>query len=380
LPVDLAGQYVIRGCEMKRLTMFVCFAWFSALAAVFADLPLNTLRLPEGFAIELYAGDVEGARSLALGPDGTVYAGTRRIDRVYAIPDRNRDGKGDEVLIIDSGLNSPNGVAVWDDDLYVAEIDRILRYDNIGGRLSNPPDPVIVYDGLPKDRHHGWKFIAFGPDGKLYIPIGAPCNVCEKSDERYAGIGRINRDGTGFEMYAFGVRNTVGFSWHPETGDLWFTDNGRDFLGDNRPPDELNRAPVGGLHFGFPYLHGSDIEDPRFGGRGGGIEFTLPAQELGAHVAALGMRFYTGTMFPEEYRGHIFIAEHGSWNSTVPVGYRISLVRLEDGRPVSYEPFISGWLQEGRDWGRPVDLLVMPDGSMLISDDEQGVIYRVSYK
>ncbi|MBN1687340.1 MAG: sorbosone dehydrogenase family protein [Spirochaetales bacterium] len=363
---------------MRRHLFLIAF--LCVTAAAIAQVPLSALQLPQGFTIELYADDVDGARSLTLGSDGTVYIGTRAQGLVYAVPDRNGDGRGDEVIIIDSRLNSPNGVAFRDGDLYVAEIDRILRYDDIGNRLGNPPEPVVVFDELPSDAHHGWKFIAFGPDGRLYIPIGAPCNVCEKSDERYAGISRINYDGTGFEIFAYGIRNTVGFSWHPETGELWFTDNGRDFLGDTRPPDELNRAPVPGLHFGFPYLHGSAVTDPQFGGRGAGIDFTLPELELGAHVAALGMRFYTGTMFPEEYQGQIFIAEHGSWNSTVPVGYRISLVRLEEGRAVSYEPFITGWLQGRISWGRPVDLLVMPDGSMLISDDKRGAVYRVTHK
>ena len=353
-------------------------AGYAAVSAG-ADVPLDRLSLPPGFEIEVYIDGVDNARSMALGPDGTLYIGTRAKDRVYAVPDRNRDMTGDEVIVIDSGLRSPNGVAVRDGDLYVAEISRILRYDSIGDKLDNPPDPVVVYDDLPRDAHHGWKFIAFGPDGKLYIPIGAPCNICEREDERYAGISRINPDGTGFEMFAFGVRNTVGFSWHPETGELWFTDNGRDLLGDKLPPDELNRAPVKGLHFGFPYLHGSSTRDPRYGSNAGDREITLPEQELGAHVAALGMRFYTGEMFPKEYSGQIFIAEHGSWNSTVPVGYRISIVRLVDGRPVSYEPFITGWLEGRRSWGRPVDLLVMPDGSLLISDDVQGVVYRVTY-
>ncbi|MBT3271596.1 MAG: sorbosone dehydrogenase family protein, partial [Spirochaetales bacterium] len=242
------------------ILILICTSSFA-----FAEAPLDKLSLPAGFSIDVYVEGLDGARSMALGADGTLYIGTRTKDRLYAVPDKNGDNRGDRIIVLDSGLNSPNGVALLNGDLYVAEINRILRYDSIGSRLDNPPKPVVVYDDLPRDRHHGWKFIAFGPDGKLYVPIGAPCNVCERSDERYAGISRMNPDGSGFEMFAYGIRNTVGFSWHPETGELWFTDNGRDNLGDKRPPDELNRAPVQDLHFGFPYLHGSSIADPQYG-------------------------------------------------------------------------------------------------------------------
>ncbi|MBI3779767.1 MAG: PQQ-dependent sugar dehydrogenase, partial [candidate division NC10 bacterium] len=239
---------------------------------------------------------------------------------------------------------------------------------------------VVLNESFPRDRHHGWKFIRFGPDGLLYVPVGAPCNVCEGEDERYASIVRMKPDGTRFEIFARGVRNTVGFDWDPKTHELWFTDNGRDWLGDDLPPDELNYAPKRGLHFGFPYCHGNKISDPEFGKKRTCEEFIPPAIELGPHVAALGMRFYTGKMFPGEYRNQIFIAEHGSWNRSAPIGYRVTLVRLENHRPLKYEVFAEGWLQDARAWGRPVDLLVMPDGGMLVSDDEAGVIYRISYK
>jgi glucose/arabinose dehydrogenase len=270
-------------------------------------------------------------------------------------------------------------VAVRGGSLYVAEIHRVIRYDDIENRLDKPPAPVVVNDSFPDDRHHGWKFIAFGPDGKLYVPIGAPCNICEHRDKRYASITRMNPDGTGFEIFARGIRNTVGFDWHPRTKELWLTDNGRDWMGDDIPPDELNHAPRKGMHFGFPYCHGKNIPDPEFGKTRGCDQFVAPAMELGPHVAALGMRFYTGKMFPAEYRGQIFIAEHGSWNRTVPIGYRVMMVSLEGSRATKYEVFAEGWLQNEEPWGRPVDVLQMPDGALLISDDHAGAIYRISY-
>ncbi len=342
------------------------------------DLPLNKIRLPDGFEISIYASDVPGARSMALGPNGTLFVGTR-VGKVYAIVDRNRNNRADEVITVARGLRMPNGVAFRGGALYVGEVSRVLRYDNIEARLSNPPTPVVVNDTFPGDRHHGWKFIRFGPDGQLYVPVGAPCNVCERSDERYALIMRMNPDGTGLEVFARGVRNTVGFDWHPETKTLWFTDNGRDWLGDDVPPDELNHAPRKGLHFGFPYCHGGDISDPEFGEKHACEEFVPPAMKLGPHVAAIGMRFYTGTMFPDRYRNQIFIAEHGSWNRSTPIGYRVTLVRLEENRAVTYEVFAEGWLQGNAAWGRPADVLVMPDGALLVSDDRAGVIYRIVY-
>lgn len=343
------------------------------------DFPLDKITLPKGFAIRVYARDVTGARSMTLSPTGTLFVGTRGAGNVYAILDRDRDNKADEIITIARGLNMPNGVAFRDGALYVAEVNRILRYDNIEARLTDPPTPVVVNDGYPRDRHHGWKFIRFGPDGKLYIPVGAPCNICKEQDERYASITRLRPDGTRLEVFAHGVRNTVGFDWHPDTQELWFTDNGRDWLGDDLPPDELNHAPKKGLHFGFPYCHGKSVSDPEFRRQRQCEEFTLPAMELGPHVASLGMRFYTGTMFPDMYRKQIFIAEHGSWNRSTPIGYRITLVRLKKNRAVTYEVFAEGWLQGRTAWGRPVDVLVMPDGALLVSDDRANVIYRISY-
>jgi glucose/arabinose dehydrogenase len=341
---------------------------------------LNKIKLPPGFEISIYASRVENARSMTLGDKGTLFVGSRRAGNVYAIVDRNRDSKADEVITLAEGLNMPNGVAFRGGSLYVAEVSRVLRFDNIESRLENPPKPAIVRDDLPSDKHHGWKFISFGPDGMLYIPIGAPCNVCERSDDRYSTIMRMNPDGSNLEIFAHGVRNTVGFDFHPKTKELWFTDNGRDWMGDDRPPDELNNAPQKGMHFGFPYCHGGTIPDPDYGTKRRCSEFVPPAMQLGPHVAALGMRFYTGTMFPPEYRSQIFIAEHGSWNRTVPIGYRIALVRLTGNQAVKYEVLAEGWLKGGKAWGRPVDVLVMPDGSLLVSDDRAGAIYRISYK
>jgi glucose/arabinose dehydrogenase len=316
---------------------------------------------------------------MALGAKGTIFVGSRSEGKVYAIVDRNGDYVADDVKIIATGLKMPNGVAFRNGSLYVAEVSRILRFDAIEDRLASPPKPVVVSAAFPDKMHHGWKFIRFGPDGRLYIPVGAPCNVCDEKDKRFASIMRMDVDGRNLEVFASGVRNTVGFDWHPQTGELWFTDNGRDWLGDDLPPDELNRAPRAGLHFGFPYWHGRNIRDPKFGKGHRPEEFTLPELELGAHVAALGMSFYTGTMFPPAYRGQIFIAEHGSWNRSEPNGYRVSLVRLKGGRAVSYERFADGWLQNGNAWGRPVDVLVMPDGSLLVSDDKADAIYRIYY-
>ena len=342
------------------------------------DPRLTQIKLPEGFHIRVYAEGVTGARSLSLSPNGTLFVGTRSGDRLYALRDEDGDHKAERVIILASGLNRPNGVAFKDGDLYVAEISRILRYRDIEAHLDNPPQPEIVNDAFPTDRSHGWKFIRFGPDGLLYVPVGAPCNICTSPDP-YASIGRLDPSTGDFEVVARGVRNSVGFDWHPETGEMWFTENGRDRLGDDMPPDELNRVTADGQHFGYPYCHGTDIADPDLGAQRNCNEFVSPVQELGPHVAALGMRFYRGNMFPAEYRNQIFIAEHGSWNRTRKIGYRLTLVRLAADGTVRYEPFAEGWLQEESNWGRPVDVLVMPDGSLLVSDDQAGLIYRISY-
>lgn len=341
---------------------------------------LGPLRLPEGFRIGVYAENVPNVRQLALGADGTVYAGTRQAGKVYAIRDIDGNQVADKIVVLDEDRYLPNGVAVVGDALYVAEVNRVLRYDAIARHLDNPPEPVVVYEQLPSDRHHGWKYLRLGPDGKLYYAVGAPCNICLSEKEIYATVVRMNPDGSDFEIYARGVRNTVGMDWHPETGELWFTENGRDWLGDDVPPDELNRAARGGLHFGYPYCHGGTIADPEFGKQRPCSEFTPPEYRFRAHNAPLGMRFYTGERFPEEYRGDLFVAQHGSWNRSIPDGYRILRVKFEGGKPVGEEIFVEGWLgPDGEAWGRPVDILQMPDGALLISDDTAGVIYRVSY-
>ena len=340
---------------------------------------LDALHLPPGFTIAVYADSVNDARSLALGDRGTVFVGSRDAGVVYALRDTNRDGRADETITLLRSLIVPNGVAFREGALYVAEVGRILRYDSIETRLEHPPKPVVVTDRLPREGHHGWRYIGFGPDGWLYVGSGAPCNICNPPGALFAAILRVRPQGGDIEVFARGVRNTVGFDWQPETRELWFTDNGRDWLGPDAPPDELDRAPRPGPHFGFPFCHGGTILDPNYGSGHACADYVAPEQLLGAHVAALGMRFYTGTMFPPEYRGHIFIAEHGSWNRVIPVGYRITLVRLRNGRAVSYEPFARGWLRGGSPWGRPVDLLVMPDGALLVSDDKAGVVYRIAY-
>ena len=363
-----------------RKILPIIFFLFASLPACSGEKATNTQGLPPGFQISPYATAVGGARSLALGDNGTIFVGTRSEGNVYALVDTNADYKADSKYVIDQGLNMPNGVAFRNGALYVAEVNRILRYDDIENNLTDPPEPAVVFGGYPSDMSHGWKFMAFGPDGKLYVPVGAPCNICESDEEIYASITRLNPDGSGLEIYARGIRNTVGFAWHPQTGELWFTDNGRDWLGDDIPPDELNHAPQAGLHFGYPYCHGGDIPDPEFGQGRNCSEFRPPAMKLGPHVASLGMRFYTGTMFPEEYRNQIFIAEHGSWNRSEPLGYRITLVRLEGSMAKSYEVFVDAWPSNIGIRGRPVDLLIMPDGSMLVSDDKNDAVYRISYQ
>jgi glucose/arabinose dehydrogenase len=362
---------------VPALLLLIALVYLNAPQGGGRDLPIDLIELPPGFEIEVYAAYVPGARSLALGAEGTVFVGTRSQGRVYAIRDGDGNGRIDpgEVFVIAEGLDLPNGVAFRNGSLYVAEVSRILRFDGIEARLESPPAPIVVKDDLPRERSHGWRFIAFGPDGKLYVSIGAPCNVCDPGDP-YATITRIDPDGGDFEIFARGVRNSVGFDWHPGTGEFWFTDNGRDWMGDDLPPDELNRAPEAGLHFGFPFCH-AGVPDPVFGASRGCGEFVSPEMNLGPHVAALGMRFYSGTAFPPAYRGGIFIAEHGSWNRADPIGYRVTTVRLEDGRAAGYDVFAEGWLQGRKAWGRPVDLLVMDDGSLLVSDDFAGAIYRI---
>ncbi len=344
-----------------------------------SDIKLNQIKLPDGFSVELYSGEIPGARSMALSDSGILFVGSRGAGRVYAVVPAKTGMPA--VKVIASGLNSPNGVALLGKDLYVAEISRVIKFPGIADNVDKVPAPVTVYDKYPKDGWHGWKFMRFGPDGKLYVPVGAPCNVCLKDNPVYSSITRINPDGTGFEVFAHGIRNTVGFDWHPETGKLWFTDNGRDMMGDDIPPDELNIADKPDMHFGFPFVHGTNVKDPGYYNKHDGKKTLIPpALELGPHVAALGMRFYTAKMFPEKYRGGIFIAEHGSWNRSSKIGYRVMFVKENKQGGLTYEVFAEGFKKGESAWGRPVDVEVMKDGSLLVSDDKAGAVYRISYK
>lgn len=354
----------------------VLAAWLGAGPAALAKVPVESVRVPPGFHVEVLTDAMPAAREMALSPAGILYVGSR-AGKVYAMSLQTPDAP---IHVVASGLQLPVGVAWRDGNLYVSAVSRVLRIEGIDSRLGNPPDPVIVNDKLPTETHHGWKFIAFGPDGKLYVPVGAPCNICRPDENRYANLMRMNADGSRLELVARGIRNTVGFDWHPSTHELWFTDNGRDLMGDDVPDDELNRITKPNPHFGYPFCHAGDIPDPEFGAGHPCSDYTPPAAKLGAHVAALGMRFYTGSSFPPEYRNNVFIAEHGSWNRSSKVGYRVVRVVLDAaGNVTKQEPFAQGWLQGERAWGRPADVLVAPDGSLLVSDDLAGAVYRIHY-
>ena len=347
---------------------------------------LSRIQLPEGFKIEIYAANIVDARSLARTEDGkTVFVGNRRRKNVYALTDTDGDMKADRVDTIATGLNMPNGVVYKNRDLYVAEVNKIHRFPNIMDNLEDPKSELVFGD-YPTDRHHGWKFIAFGPDGKLYVPVGAPCNVCDKSEENevYASITRMNPDGSDMEVYVSGVRNSVGFAWHPETQDMWFTDNGRDWLGDESPACELNHVAKKGSHYGFPYWHQGDVADPDFGDKHPRSDFVEPAYKFEPHSAPLGMRFYQGDMFPETYKNNIIVAQHGSWNRSKEaghIGFQLRFVEVEGNQVKRSEVFASGWLDKetNKGLGKPVDVMEMPDGSLLVSDDVANCIYRITY-
>ncbi len=340
------------------------------------QLPIPQLKLPRGFKIEVYASGIANARSLRLGDKGTVFVSNRQLDKVYAIV--NRNGKR-EAKVIASGLDRPNGLAFHNGTLYIGEGTKISKLEKIEDNLDNPPQLVVIYDDLPNHQSHGWKFIALGPDNKLYINVGAPCNICIPPDEN-GQIRRINLDGSGAEVFARGVRNSVGFDWHPLTKDLYFTDNGRDWLSEDLPEDELNRVTKVGQHFGFPYCHQGNFTDREVGWGRSCDEFVKPVALLGPHSAALGMRFYTGRMFPAEYRNAIFIARHGSWNKTKKIGGDVMVAKLNpNGTVKSIEPFLTGFLQNNTYIGRPVDVQVMKDGSLLVSDDYAGAVYRITH-
>ena len=346
------------------------------LAAAPDKLPLAKLKVPAGFNIEIYAAGMANARSLALGDKGTVFVGSRLLDKVYAII--NKDGKR-EVKVIASGLYRPNGVAFKDGTLYIAELSKVSKIEKIEDNLDNPPKPVVIYVDLPKDEAHGWKFIAIGPDKKLYVPVGQPGNNV-LHDDAHGQIRRINLDGSGAEVVARGVRNTVGFDWNPETKQLYFTDNSRDWMSEDLPNDELNRVTKVGEHFGSPYCWQGNIPDPEFGWGHSCSEFVAPVGLMGPHSASLGMRFYTGSMFPKTFKNAIIVARHGSWNKTVKFGGDVVVVHLDsDGKVKKIEPLVTGFLEDNKYVGRPDDVLVMKDGSVLVSDDWNGAVYRITY-
>ena len=364
---------------MMRSAVAVLFFLLTSVraATAAAPLPVEKIRLPPGFRIAVYADGLPEARAMAISPSGTLFVGTRG-SVVYVLRNRSGGPHPDGVVRLEHDFHAPNGVAFRGGALYVAEVEKIWRYDDIERRLAAPPEPVLVAKGFPSEEGHGLRVLRFGPDNWLYMGIGVPCNVCVRSDP-YGTIVRFRPDGSGREVFARGIRNSVGFDWSPETHELWFTDNGRDWLGDDAPPDELNRAPKAGMNFGFPYCHGGTISDPEVGRGHPCSQFTAPEQNLGPHVASLGMRFYTGTMFPPEYQGQVFIAEHGSWNRSRKIGYRVSMVTVAHGRATGYRTFAEGWLQNEQAWGRPVDVQVAPDGALYVSDDHAGAIYRITY-
>jgi glucose/arabinose dehydrogenase len=380
----------IRQCRAKRrfVSPYIFFIVILAIAGIIVGAKsgnkpndLQLIQLPDGFKIEMYMEGVKEARSMALGDRGTLFVGSRREGKVYAIPDNDHDYKGDKVITIASGLTMPNGVEFRDGNLYVAEVSRVWMLEDIENRLYSVPEPKIIRDDYPTETHHGWKYIKFGPDGLLYVPVGAPCNICNEENDIYASMTRLNVETGERQIFAQGVRNSVGFAWHPETNELWFTDNGRDMMGDDLPNDELNRAYQKGLHFGYPFCHAGFISDPEFGYLHDCSEFEPPVQKLGPHVASLGMIFYTGKMFPKEYKNKVLIAEHGSWNRSTLIGYRITAVTLKDNiESIDYSVFADGWLQGIKKLGRPVDLLQLDDGSVLVSDDFSGRIYRITYE
>jgi glucose/arabinose dehydrogenase len=340
-------------------------------------LPLAKLKLPKNFNIEVYASEMVNARSLRISDKGTVFVSTRLSDTIYAVT--NKNGKR-EVKPLVTGLYRPNGIALHNGTLYIAELNKISKIDNVEDHLGDASKPTVIYDDLPSDEPHGWKFLTVGPDNKLYFNIGAPCNIC-MPPPTHAQIRRINLDGSGVEVVARGIRQVVGMDWHPLLNQLYFTENQRDWLSEDLPQDKLNRlAHPGQDNFGFPYCHQGDIADQQFGWGHSCDEFTKPIALLGPHSAPLGMRFYTGQMFPKEYRNAIFIARHGSWNKSKKIGGDIVVAKLNpDGTVKSIEPFITGFLEDNNYVGRPVDIELMKDGSMLLSDDWNGAVYRITY-
>lgn len=345
------------------------------------NLPLENLAMPDGFNIQVFVQDVENIRAITKSESRSIYyAGSRGEGKVYALIDENEDYVIDQTITLFSDLSLPTGITWHQGDLYFSEINRVLKVSNIDDVINQNPQFEVINDSFPTEEHHGWKYLKFGPDGKLYVPVGAPCNICDKEDERFASIMRMNADGSEVEVFASGVRNSVGFDFHPTTNNLFFTDNGTDWMGDDKPFCELNEAKEKGQHFGYPYCHSGKWLDDKFGKEKSCDDYVIPVQNLGPHVAPLGMTFYTGKQFPEKYQNAIFIAEHGSWNRSKKIGYRVAVVRLdENGQSMGYEIFAEGWLQDGKVWGRPADVMQLPDGSLLISDDFANAVYRITY-
>jgi len=381
------GSGIDGGDDMKTggTMVAVLITMLGSARAQAADMP--PLQVPDGFSIDVWADDVPSARTVVVDDGGTVYVSSRGKGEVYALQDRDGDGHAETRYVLATGLHLPNGLALHDGALYVGETDRIRKWPDIANHLQSPPPPVVVRDDLPKEAHHGSRYIAFGPDGKLYVAIGAPCNVCEAKtiphdpeDLETASISRMDADGSDWELVARGVRNSVGFDWNPKTGELWFTENGRDWLGDDLPSCELNKVSQLNQHYGFPYCHAGDIKDPEFGDKAACSSFVPPVAKLGAHVAPLGLKFANRTSFPAVYKSGAFVALHGSWNRSTKSGYRVDWVGIDaQGRVTTQTPFITGFLDGQEVRGRPVGFATLKDGSLLVSDDYAGKIYRVAY-
>ena len=340
----------------------------------------DRISLPPGFELTHFTKDVSGPRSMALGKEGNIFVTSPSSGSVLALKDNDGDGIADFKYIIASGLNTPHGIAFHQGDLFVAELNRIIHFKQVEKYIGQSQTPTIIFDELPNTHHHGHRFLRVGPDSKLYVSVGAPCNVCLVDPHKFGLIKQLNLDGTNAKTFASGVRNTVGFDWDPRTNELWFNDHGRDWLGDDLPADELNHAPVPGLDFGFPYCHQGDLADPEYGRSKRCDEFVAPRLKYGAHVAPNGLVFYDGRQFPERYKNRIFVAQHGSWNRKRKTGYQIVTIDLANKKEPFLEKFAFGWEIEDEVFGRPVDLIIDQDGSLLISDDHSNSIYRISFK